>query len=257
MTNEEASERSPTTVVDGFEGPDLRDDLWVPHYLPHWTTPDRSAARFGFVPEGLQLRIEEGQPDWRAEDGELRVSNLQTGAFSGPVGSRNGTHRHRDDGLTVRTDTGTRLLFAPSAGRIEISVTASVDADCMLAAWLVGTEHRGPEESGEICVFEIDAAAVLPNGTTARSGIKAHHDPRLRDDMAEVTLPFTAHRPHAWWVEWGGGRTTIGCEGRVLRVLDQSPDYPLLLMLDLFEIGPRTGPYPKTAVLHRFQGQAG
>lgn len=21
-------------------------DRWVPHYLPHWTTPDRSAARY-------------------------------------------------------------------------------------------------------------------------------------------------------------------------------------------------------------------
>lgn len=257
MTHEESNERSGITVIDDFEGPGLREDLWIPHYLPQWTTPDRSAARFRFVPEGLQLRIEEGQPNWRDEDGELRVSNLQTGVFSGPVGSRSGTHRHRDDGLTVRTDVGTRLLFAPSAGRVEISVTASVDADCMLAAWLVGTEHRTGEESGEICIFEIDAAAVLADSTTARCGIKAHHDARLRDDMAVVTLPFTARRPHTWSVEWGAGRTTIGCEGQVLRVLNQAPDYPLLLMLDLFEIGPRTGPYPKTGVLHRFRGRAG
>jgi hypothetical protein len=40
----------------------------------------------------------------------------------------------------------------------------------------------------------------------------------------------------------------------VLRHLHQAPDHPLLLMLDLFEIGPRTGAYPKTATVHAVRG---
>ncbi|MGP2407993.1 hypothetical protein ACTUM1_15745, partial [Listeria monocytogenes] len=74
-------------------------DAWVLHYLPHWTTPERSVARWGFTPAGLALRIDQDQLDWRPEDAPLRVSNLQTATFSGPAGSAVGTHRHRPDGL--------------------------------------------------------------------------------------------------------------------------------------------------------------
>ena len=69
--------------------------------------------------------------------------------------------------------------------------------------------------------------------------------------MAEVTLPFDASEPHTWTVIWGDGETTIGCEDRVQRHLRQAPAYPLFLMLDLFELGPRGGGYPKSATVHR------
>jgi len=212
--------------------PDIDDDFtrgvsvdhWIASYLPHWTTPDRARARYDITPDGVQLRIEADQPDWRAEDAPLRVSNLQTGVWSGPVGSPFGTHRHRSD-LTVRTPVPRRLLFAPSRGRVEITVSASTDRDCMVAAWLVGTEHRSPTESGEVCIFEIDADAV-GDTTVARTGIKAHHDPNLTTDMAEVTLPFDASTPHTWTVAWGDGETVTGCEGHILRRLAQAPTIP-------------------------------
>ena len=243
--------------------PDLDDDFsaglsaqhWVPHYLPHWTTPDRSEARYRLTPEGIELRIEEDQLDWRPEDAPLRVSNLQTGTFSGPVGSVRGTHRHRDDGLVVRTETPERLLFVPSRGRVDLTVSASRDAGCMLAAWLVGTEHLSPADSGEICIFEIDADSIGPT-TNARSGIKAHHDRRLSTDMAEVTLPLDASGPHTWTAIWGYGETTIGCDGYVMRRMPQAPDYPQFLMIDLFEIGDPSGPYPKSATIHRIRAWA-
>ncbi len=241
-------------VEDDFSG--VRPDLWVDHYLPHWTTPDRSAARYDHTAEGLRLRIEADQVDWRAEDAPIRVSNLQTGTFSGELGSRRGTHRHREDGLFVRTETPTRLLWAPSAGRIDVTVSATRDPGCMLAAWLVGTEHRDEADAGEVCVFEIDAAGI-GTPSTARTGLKAHSDPRLTTDMAEVKLPFDATLPHTWTAIWGRGETLIGCEDVLLRRIPQAPDYPLFLMLDLFEIGEPNGSYPKTATLRRFRGWQG
>ncbi len=247
-----APPRRAPDVEDDFSG-GLRPDLWVAHYLPHWTTPDRSAARYDLTVEGLRLRIDADQRDWRAEDTPMRVSNLQTGTFSGDLGSRRGTHRHRPDGLVVRTPTPTRLHWAPSAGRVEVTVSATRDVDCMLAAWLVGTEHQDEAAAGEICVCEIDAAAIGAT-STARAGVKAHGDPRLTTDMVEVTLPFDASLPHTWTVIWGGGETLIGCEGTLLRRLPQAPDYPLFLMLDLFEIGEPSGSYPKTATLHHVRG---
>ncbi|MFK4850483.1 hypothetical protein ACI3KT_02500 [Microbacterium sp. ZW T6_19] len=234
---------------DDFAG-GLDTAKWIPHYLPHWTTPERSEARYGVTAEGLELRIEEDQLDWRPEDAPLRVSNLQTGEYSGPLGSHRGTHRHRPDGLVVRTETPCRLMFAPHRGRIDITVSAGADERCMLAAWLAGTEHLSELDSGEICVFEIDGSAVGPT-TSARTGIKAHHDPRLSTDMAEVQLPFDAREAHTWTVIWGDGETIIGCEGVVLRRILQAPDYPMLLLIDLFEIGRASGSYPKAATVRR------
>ncbi|WP_309067990.1 hypothetical protein [Microbacterium sp.] len=242
-----APSREPDIDDDFSQG--LNPERWVAAYLPQWTTPERARARYAVVDAGIELRIDSDQPDWRPEDAPLRVSNLQTGVYSGSVGSPLGTHRHRAD-LTVRTATPQRLLFAPSRGRVDITVSASLDADCMVAAWLVGTEHRSPTESGEICIFEIDAGAI-GRTTVARTGLKAHHDPQLTTDMIEVAVPLDASSPHTWTAVWGEGETVIGCEGRTLRRIAQAPDYPLFLMIDLFEIGPRGGDYPKTATIHR------
>lgn len=150
--------------------------------------------------------------------------------------------------------TPTRLLWAPSAGRVDVTVSATRDPGCMLAAWLVGTEHLDARQAGEICLFEIDADAIGVDATTARAGIKAHGDARLVTDMIDVRIPVDATRPHTWTAIWGAGETVIGCEGVVLRRLSQAPDYPLFLMLDLFEVEAPGGSYPKTAVLHRVGG---
>lgn len=102
----------------------------------------------------LHLRIDANQPAWRVDDGDLRVSNLQTGSFSGPFGSAIGQHRHRPD-LTVQTPQPTRRLYTPSAGLVEANLRASPDPTCMLALWLVGFEEVSGEQSGEICIAEL------------------------------------------------------------------------------------------------------
>ncbi|MFJ6652756.1 hypothetical protein ACIQLJ_08175 [Microbacterium sp. NPDC091313] len=258
LTMPPAPSRPPELHDDFADG--LSEERWMAHYLPQWTTPERSAARVGLTAGALELRIEDDQPDWRPEDAPLRVSNLQTGAFSGPPGSSRGTHRHRDN-IVVRTRMQQRLLFAPSSGRIDVTVSASTDEGCMTAVWLVGTEHLSADDCGEICVFEIDSDAISSTGTTAattaRSGIRAHGDSRLADDMADVVVPVDGSRPHTWSVVWGAGVTLIGCEGVVVRRLEQAPDYPLFLMIDLFEVAPPGGSYPKTALLHEVSGWAG
>ncbi|BBH69004.1 hypothetical protein ACTI_56890 [Actinoplanes sp. OR16] len=246
-----ATPARPPDFADDFRSASLRADRWVDHYLPHWTTPDRSRARYDLDDDGLRLRIDADQLDWRPEDAPLRVSNIQSG-------NHPGTHRHRPDGLTVRTPSVTSLLWAPSSGRVDVTVSASVDENCMLAVWLVGTEHLSPRDSGEICLFEIDASAVGPSSTVARSGVKAHHDDRLVTDMASVTVPVDASRPHTWTAVWGPGSTTIGCEGVVVRSLPQAPSYPLFLLIDIFEVAaPSPAGYPKSARVHSVRGWSG
>jgi hypothetical protein len=248
-----ALESAAAVFLEDFDAQTLDQARWVDHYLPQWTTPERSLARYALTDDGLQLRIDADQLDWRPEDAPLRVSNLQTATFSGALGSTRGTHRHRSDGLAVRTTTPTRLLWAPRAGQVDATVTASLDRNCMLAVWLVGTEHQDPSDSGEVCVFEIDADAVGAASTRARVGVKAHHDPRLVTDMREVDVAVGEGQAHTWSARWGSDGVLIACDQQVVYASEQRLNYPLQLMVDLFEIGPRdaSSSYPKTGMVHR------
>src|SRR4029453_5319675 len=125
---------------EDFTGPALAADRWVAHYLPQWSTPERSAARYDLDAGVLTLRIHPDHPPWLPDGDQLRVSNLQTGSFSGPAGSDRGTHRHRPD-MVVRSPQPTRRLFTPAGGLVEARLRASVDPTCMLALWLVGLEE--------------------------------------------------------------------------------------------------------------------
>jgi hypothetical protein len=259
-TQDSRSARPSKELADTFDESALDTERWVAHYLPHWTTPERSAARYDVVPSGLRLRIDHDQPPWRPEDGEMRVSNIQTGSWAGPVGSARGQHRHRPDGLVVRTATPTRRLWTPSSGEVEVVVSASPDPTCMVGIWLVGFEEGSPEDSGEICLAELFGDRVGPDGSTVRLGIKAHHDPRLETDLADVRLPIDATTPHSYAARWDASGVRLFVDGAVVRTSAQVLAYPLQLMIDLFEFpaGPRSlSDYPKTAVVHSVAGTAG
>jgi beta-glucanase (GH16 family) len=234
--------------AEDFDAPALDESRWVPHYLPQWTTPDRSAARYDLRGGWLRLRIDAEQPAWRPEDGALRVSNLQTGSFSGPAGSERGTHRHRPD-LEVRSPQPTRRLFTPTGGLVEARLRASADPTSMLAIWLVGVEETAPEDSGEICIAELYGDRIGAAGSSVRTGIKAHGDPRLREDMTDVALALDATDWHTYGAAWTADETRIYVDDRLVRTVDQGMAYPMQLMLDLFEFpaGPDRDPaaYPK------------
>jgi len=256
---EEALDRSGFELVfaEDFDQPELDGTRWVPHYLPQWTAPERSAARFELHPGWLRLRIDADQPAWRPEDGELRVSNLQTGSFSGPAGSERGTHRHSPD-LVVRTPQPTRRLFTPVGGLVEARLRAAVDPTCMLAIWLVGLEEDDPGQSGEICIAELYGSRVGARGSSVRTGIKAHGDRGLRADMADVPLALDATDWHCYAASWTAEETRIYIDDELIRTLDQGMSYPLQLMLDLFEFpdGSHRDPaaYPKVADVAAVRG---
>ena len=240
-----------------FEANALDDRRWVAHYLPHWTTPERSAARYDLQPGILRLRIDADQPAWRLEDGRIRVSNIQTGAFSGPVGSPIGQHRHRPD-LTVRTAQPGRPLYTPSEGLVEAVLRASSDPTCMTAFWLVGFEEISPTSSGEICVAELFGDAIGPQRARVRVGVKAHNDPRLRHDMEEIALDLDATDWHAYAVEWTSEQIRYFVDDQLMRTVQQRIDYPLQVMIDLFEFPASDhrdpAEYPKIAEVQAVRG---
>jgi hypothetical protein len=235
---------------EDFSAPELDPERWIAHYLPHWTTPERSAARYDLRPGVLGLRIDADQPAWRVEDGEMRVSNIQTGACSGQ-------HRHRPD-MAVATPVPTRRLYTPSSGLAEAVMRATPDPTCMAAFWLVGFEEGSPDASGEICVAELFGHAIGPDRAGVRIGVKAHNDPRLTTDVEDVELAIDATDWHAYAAEWDADGVRFFVDDELVRTVEQRLDYPLQLMVDLFEF-PETAErdpsaYPKAAEVRAVRG---
>ena len=218
---------------DGFATGRLDPTCWVPAYLPQWTTPERSAARYRFDGERLVLEITADTEPWCPDhDGDVRVSSIQTGVRSGPVGSPLGQHRFAD-GLTVVTAQDEQRLFVPHFGRVAIRASAPADPRAMVALWMIGFEDR-PEDSGELCVMEIFGRDVAPGRTAVGMGIRALHDPRLVDDFAAVAVDLDVTEPHDYVADWTPAGVTWSIDGSEVRRTRQSPVYGMQLMLGLY-----------------------
>lgn len=249
---------SPYTLdfCERFEEKTLCKDRWVSHYLPHWTTPERSAARYALVEGSLRLEIRADQPAWLPTDSSLRVSNIQTGTFSGPYGSPRGQHKHRTD-LTVQSPQPSLHLYTPVApARVEATLRACTDPSCMLAFWLVGFQEESAKQAGEICVVELfgnkigaDKDAV---GGELSLGVKKHSDPDLHDDVEKIVIAgLNTSEWHTYAAEWDD-QVKFYVDGKLVKSVRQSMKYPLQMMIDLFEFpaeGLARDPayYPKVA----------
>jgi hypothetical protein len=219
---------------DTFEADRLDERRWLPFYLPQWASRAATAARFDVGGGRLRLRIDADQPPWSPEwNGGIRVSNLQTGVRSGPVGSRSGQHPFRPD-LVVREEQAPIGLYTPQYGLIEVTARAIADPANLVALWLIGVEDE-PARSGEICVMEIFGRDVEPDGVRVGMGIHPFGDPALRDDFEQVRLAIDATEPHTYSAEWMPDRVAFYVDDRHVRTVRQSPAYPMQLMLNVYE----------------------
>ncbi len=219
---------------DEFDATALDEARWITHYLPHWSVPGRTAARYETGDGRLRLRIEADQPPWCPPlDGDLRVSSLQTAVFSGPRGSSIGQHRLRDTAV-VETEQPMRVLYAPQDALVEVRMRALPDPRCMVALWMIGIGDSS-EHSGEICVAEIFGRDVQPRAARVGMGIHPFHDPTLVDDFSQVEVAIDATELHTYSTEWGPGQVVWYVDDHRVRVVNQAPRYGLGLMLDIYE----------------------
>jgi Glycosyl hydrolases family 16 len=231
-----------------FDSGVLDRSRWLPHYLPHWAGLDASAARYDISDGVLALRIDADQPVWHPDVAPgMRVSNLQTGHRAGPVGGTVGQHR-TDARLTVREHVPPATLYTPRHGLIEARVRALADPTCMVALWLIGLEER-PEDSAEICVFEIFGRDVHPSEAHIGMGVKPHGDPRAEWDFERVRLDADATDWHVYSAEWADDAVHFYVDDRHVKTVPQSIRYPMQLMLNIYEFdapaAPQAGDYPK------------
>jgi hypothetical protein len=223
---------------DEFNGDALDEQAWLPHYLPHWSTREASRARYRIADGLLHLRIDADQPAWApGHTGGLRVSNLQTGAFSGPLGSPVGQH-HFAPGLTVSEEQPEARLYLPRRALVEARVAVPSDSRSMAALWMIGYEDS-PERSAEICIFEIFGSEIVTtNGRTSSvvgHGVHPFGDPDIIDEFHRPALPFDAREFHTYSVDWAPDGVHFWVDDEHVTSTSQSPDYPMQLMLNIYE----------------------
>ena len=229
---------------DRFTGPDLDPDTWFPHYLPAWSSRQRSRASYRLDPDGLTLDIPVDHPLWCEGDHDppLRVSGLQSGNWSGPAGSAYGQLRFREGQVVLEEQErfeGWLPVAEHGRGRVEISARMELSPRSMAALFMSGFEDdEAQEQCGELCVFEIFGNALGPAEKPSAEvgvGIKAFRDPALRQDFEAPRLPIDVTEPHVYAVEWDADEAVFTVDGVVLRRCARPPTYPLQLMVTVYD----------------------
>ena len=244
---------------DTFDGDTLDPSRWLPHYLPQWSSREAAAARYQLGDGVLRLRIEADQQPWCPEfDGQIRVSSLQTGVFAGPVGSTVGQSRFKPD-LVVRQEQQAARLYTPQYGLFELRAKAIDDPRCMVALWMIGYEDR-PERSAEICICEIFGRDVTADQVRVGMGLHPFRDPAIRDEFSAVELTMDPTEFHVYAAEWTPDHVAFFVDHRLVKLVEQSPSYPMQFMLGIYEF-PDQGqpsqpahPHPKQFTVDYIRG---
>lgn len=223
-----------------FDGPDLDRDVWLPHYLPAWSSRSATSASYRVGSEGLVLDTPTDHPLWCPDTHPtpLRVSGIQSGSWSGPVGSVHGQQVFAD-GLRVREEQERFEGWLPSRGRVEISARMELSPRSMAALWLAGFEDDEERlRCGELCVFEVFGNALGPSDEPSAEvgvGVKAFRDPALTQDFDAPRLPIDVREPHLYAVDWDEDEAAFTVDGTVVRRCPRPPTYPMQLMIAVFD----------------------
>jgi uncharacterized protein YndB with AHSA1/START domain len=244
---------------DTFDGEELDESRWFPYYLPQWSSRTASAARYQIGGGQLRLIIEADQQPWCPEfDGGIRVSSLQTGVFSGPVGSYVGQQRFNPDLLVRETQRNARL-YTPQYGLFELRAKAIDDPRCMVALWMIGYEDE-PDRSAEICICEIFGRDLKPDRAAVGMGVHPFGDPSIVDEFAAEVVAIDAREYHVYAAEWTPEYVAFFVDHRLIKTVEQSPQYPMQFMLGIYEfpddappLAP-AHPYPKQFTIDYFRG---
>ncbi len=221
---------------DDFEGERLDRSVWLPHYLPAWSSLASTRASYEVHDSCLDLFIPPEQGLWCAGEHlpPLRVSAVQSGNYSGPVLSTRGQQPFRS-GLVVQEEQEAFWGWTPRFGRIEVTARMWLSARSMASLWLVGRELE-PRESAEICVFEIFGDSVVA-GTSAAvgSGLHSFRDPAVVEDFATTRVEIDVALFHTYAVEWTAESVVFSVDGTETRSCPGPPTYPMQVMLAVFD----------------------
>lgn len=225
---------------DEFDSSALNTNNWIPYYLPQWSSREKSRPRYKIENGSLLLTIEEDQQPWCPEfNGDVRVSSLQTGLFSGPLHSKIGQHRFSPD-CVVRQEQANKKMYTPRYGYFEIRCRGRIGVNNVMALWMIGYEDL-PQRSGEICIVEIKGKNIQNDSTIVGYGIHPFSDPDLKDQFYEDRFAIRPNDFHIYGAEWSPSHVDFYIDNVKTRTISQSPNYPMQFMLNIYELPDSTG----------------
>ncbi|PYE17982.1 glycosyl hydrolase family 16 [Williamsia limnetica] len=241
--NRPASRRTDgRTLVfaEEFDGPELDPGIWLPHYLPAWSSRSETAATYSISDSCLRLSIPVHQRRWLADShAPLRVSGVQSGNGSGPVGGTAG-QQPPYEGAVVHEAQPEFAGWTPSGGYLEMRMRATISPRSMFAWWMVGLEDI-PARSGEICVAEIFGDTVTSQPSAAvGTGLHPFRDPDLLDDFVAQPLPIDVTQFHTYAVDWTPESVSFFVDDEFIRRCPDPPTYPMQMMLAVFDFPDRS-----------------
>ncbi|MCU0495081.1 MAG: glycoside hydrolase family 16 protein [Chloroflexaceae bacterium] len=230
-----ATGRYRLVFADDFTAPQLDRSKWIPYYLPQWSSRAASQPRYRMGESCLTLEIAADQQPWCPEfNGPIRVSSLQTGLYAGPLGSAVGQHRF-SPACRVREEQPTEYTFTPQYGYVELRAMCRMQPQNVAALWMIGIEEQ-PEQSAEICIFELKGKNSGVNGATIGYGIHPFGDPSITDAFFEEPFAIDTGAFQCYAAEWTATDVHFYINNVHIRSLPQSPAYPMQLMLNIYDL---------------------
>ena len=231
---------------------------WIPYYLPQWSSRESSRPNYYFSNGNLVLTITQNQKPWCPEfNGDVKCSSLQTGTYSGKLGSNKGQHKFNPKCI-VREEQVSEKKYLPKYGFFEIRAKMPASASNVAALWMIGYEEQ-PEQSAEICIVEVKGVNVKEESAIIGYGIHKFNDPSLKEEFFEDQFDIDVTKFHIYSVAWEQDKVDFYIDNKLIRSIKQAPRYPMQFMLNIYELpldskGGLDLIYPKEFVIDYIRG---
>ena len=109
-------------------------------------------------------------------------------------------------------------------------------------------------------MVEVFGDTITKGGAAVGCGIKAFRDPALSQEFSAEWRPIDVSQAHEYAVDWSPGGVDYFLDGELIRSTHQAPDYPMQLILGVFDFPEQADPAPAEPalaelVVHRVTGR--
>jgi hypothetical protein len=137
--------------------------------------------------------------------------------------------------------------WTPHHGLIEVRARMELSPRSMAPVWMVGLEDE-PSRCAEICIFEVFGDAIDAGDANAFAavgmGVHPFRDPAIVDDFAAERVAIDVTEPHVYAADWRPGRVDFLIDGRRVKTVGQAPDYPMQMMVAVFDFPEKAASAP-------------
>lgn len=228
-------DKKKVIMNDDFDQKELDTNYWIPTYLPQWSSRKTTIPSYRIENSILTLYIADEQEPWCSEwNGEVRVSNLQTGVYSGKINSKQGQH-HFTEGLIVREEQERKYTVTPQYCTLEFKARCHISKENVAALWLIGIEEE-EHQSAEICLFELKGWNIDETGAIIGYGVHPFGDNKIIDEFYEERFNIDVEEWNVYRLDWTRERIQFFFNDQLVKTIEQSPCYPMQLMLNLYDL---------------------